>query len=140
MLIKQDNLIPDKLPKLTANIGLCLDIRETYEALAEMFGRAENLKTKPYKYESYKLLQSGVKFEDEGDENKIWSGAKPICDLCQRDLSDEGAFVNGRLLGSRQWGLMCLSCFSDEGAGFGEGNGQLYLLNFSDDWILVARS
>jgi len=140
MLIKNDNLIPDKLPKLTSNIDFYLNTKTSFEALAEIFGKAEDLQSKPYKFEFYQLLESNVAFEDEDGTPTKWKGLDPECDFCQRVLSDEGAFVDGRIHRSRQWAIMCLSCYMEQGAGFGEGNGQLYLLDFSSDWILVAGS
>lgn len=66
-------------------------------------------------------------------EPLIWGGSEPKnCDHCGQPFSNE-RFIDGRLIKGR-WGLYCTECYAIYGAGFGVGNGRLYVKQ-GDEWV-----
>ena len=51
------------------------------------------------------------------------------CDICKTPLDEEQMFIDGRIIDTWSWALMCLECHITYGAGLGTGNGQLYASN-----------
>ena len=66
------------------------------------------------------------------------SSPPQACDLCRRSLQDCKYFVDGQIKGDRMWANMCGVCFSRRGEGVGWGNGQLYVRQAEDSWLMVA--
>lgn len=58
------------------------------------------------------------------------------CDICEFKITGLH-FIDGLLVNSMEWGLMCPKCHLIEGSGFGEGKGQLYTRTEDDRWLLT---
>ncbi len=54
-----------------------------------------------------------------------WAGAEPKeCQLCLTAITEE--FVDGAVLPSKKWAILCIPCHRLYGIGLGAGRGQLY--------------
>lgn len=62
--------------------------------------------------------------------NEIPADPATHCDLCARELGQDGIYVDGMINdGSSKWANMCATCSTTQGAGVGWGVGQLYAHN-----------
>ena len=78
--------------------------------------------------------------------NENWQQAKQVscywfrdnctCDICHLPISGRH-MIDGKLRNSFMFGLMCASCHSIYGDGFGEGQGQLYTHLINGKWLLT---
>ena len=56
-----------------------------------------------------------------------WAGSLPRkCGMCQTHLSSFRVFIDGRIAGRTQWGILCPPCYKEHGIGLGLGKGQMY--------------
>lgn len=60
------------------------------------------------------------------------------CDMCDRPLSKEKYFIDGKILGSSSWANMCGHCHKIHGIPMGWGSGQLYKNMGEQGWLQVA--
>ncbi len=72
------------------------------------------------------LLEAKAReFAPEEVSEMIWMSDKSTnCQLCDGKLGK--VFYDARLPRSGQWGVMCHSCFTEQGCSLGLGRGQKY--------------
>jgi hypothetical protein len=59
-----------------------------------------------------------------------------FCDLCNSKIIGRH-LIDSKLCDSNTWALMCPTCHTLKGSGFGEGKGQLYTRTVDNKWLLT---
>jgi len=71
--------------------------------------------------------------------NKVecyWHENECSCDLCKKKITGRH-LIDGKVGDSFEFALMCPSCHSTKGNGFGEGKGQLFTRTKDKKWLLT---